>query len=462
MSISLIQSVFIIATLLILIGFKLICLTKSPQRGHLFAGIGLLIAVFATYTHPQVLSNYLLISLAMIVGGVIAFVFSSKIKLSDIPKMVTLYSGLGAGAVALITIIEISKLASLPEEAMSNSVNYAAIAATLIGSMSFSGALIAFARFQGLLKQPIQFPLHQWLNALVLVIAITFGIAIVLNGNQFEASFLLILVILALVLGVLNVLPLSDSDMPIIISLLNALTGLAVAFAGFVIALPVMMIVGMIVATACFILAIHIARAKNKSILSVMVGEQSSANDVNDLSASNLSEVSAADASMQMAFAKNVIVIPGFGMAASQAQAKLGDLHQQLKNKGVNVKFAVHPAAGRMPGHMNLLLNDAGIHYDDIYDLNTINDEFANTDVVLIIGGNDIANTSARNDQQSPIFGMQILNADQAKQVIVIKRSDGMGFSEIENPLFHNENTSMLYGDAHMVLTQVLNNIKSL
>lgn len=459
---SLIQAIYLVGTLLFIFGLKNVCSPVKSHSGLLLTGFGLLVTVIATYFYSQVLSNFIWISVAVITGGLIAFVLTKNASIADVPKMTALYSGMGAGAAAIIAAIGLSKLGATTPIAMTDTFKYIAVAGVLLGGLSFSGALITFARLQGLLKNPMHFPMHQWLNALLLVVAVTFGFAIIVNGEQFELSSLIILVILALVLGMFTALPIASSDMPIALSFIVALTGLSVGLSGYTIGIPAMMIAGTLVAAGCLVLTQQMAKSKNRSIAKVLFGESNFAYDNKDLIHEKLKEVSPEDASIQMAFAKKVIVVPGYGMAISQAQNKLIELSKHLNNKGVVVKFAIHPAAGRIPGHMNLLLADAGIPNDDIYDLEEINDDFASTDVVLIIGGNDIANTSARTDEQSPVFGMHILNADQAKQVIVIKRGDGLGYSNIENPLFYKENTSMLYGDAQTVLAKILSNIKSL
>ena len=309
----------------------------------------------------------------------------------------------------------------------------------------------------------IRFPMQQWINALVFVIALTFGIAIIMSGTQYEMSYLVIFFALSLVFGVLMTVPIGGADMPVVISLYNALTGLAVGFEGFVLENPAMMIAGIVVGSAGTLLTQLMAKAMNRPISNVLFsnfgdGGEGEATEVTG----SMKEIDSTDVAVMMAFAEKVVIIPGYGMAVAQAQHKVWELTKQLQERGVAVKFAIHPVAGRMPGHMNVLLAEAGVPYDIIYDLDEINDEFPTTDVVLVIGANDVVNPAARTDTSSPIYGMPILNADYAKNVVVVKRGKGTGFSGIENHLFFADNTRMLYGDGQAVASDLVTNIKEL
>ena len=460
MSNVIIETVYLIGVFLLVLGLKNMSSQATAQKGLTWAGIGMVLAVLITYFHHDVQSHYVWMTLAIILGGVIALISAKKAKMTDMPQMIALYNGMGGGAAAAIAAVELIKL-----EPMSDTVRCLAILGALVGCVSLSGSLAAYAKLQGHIKGSIRFPFQHWINALILVVSITFGLAIVLNGSQFEITSLILFYILALAFGVFMTIHFSANDLPIVISLFNTLTGLAVGFEGYVLSNTAMMIAGMFVAAAGVMLAKRMAIAINRPISQVLMGSFVDT-ETNDQSAINngelIKELSVNDAATVMAFSQNVIVVPGYGMAVAQAQQQVWEMSRLLKEKGVNVKFAIHPVAGRMPGHMNVLLAETGISYDLIHDIEDINDEFERADVVLLVGANDISNTSARSDETSPIYGMPILNADYAKHVIVIKRGSGTGFSGIENPLFYQENTRMLFGDALSVLTNIVTNLKKI
>jgi len=455
----LIQIAYFIGAFLFILGLKKMRSPMTAKNGLVWAGLGMLLAVIITYFHHEVKSHYLWMTVAIFVGGTLAYISAKKAKMTEMPQMIALYNGLGGGAAAAIAAIELIKL-----EPMSDTVKYLAVAGALIGSVSFSGSLVASAKLQGLIKKPIRLPMHQWGNALILVLAVTFGIAIVLNGNQFEVTSLMLFFTLSLTFGILMTIPMGDADMPVLISLFNGLTGLAVGFEGYVLANPAMMIAGLLVAATGLKLTTSMGKVMNRPISSLLFGSSSEVDrhGSSGLANGKMKELQSNDAAMMMAFSQNVIIVPGYGMAVAQAQHKVWEMSRLLKNNGVNVKFAIHPIAGRMPGHMNALLAEAGIPYDSIYDLDEINEEFNRTDTVLVLGANDTTNTSARSDQSSPIAGMPILNADKAKNIIVIKRGKGTGFSGIDNPLFYLENTGVLYGDAQSVLSKVVRDLKEI
>jgi len=309
----------------------------------------------------------------------------------------------------------------------------------------------------------IRFPMQQWMNALVFVLTLTLGLAIILSGNQYAIATLTIFFILALVFGVMMTVPIGGADMPVVISLYNALTGLAVGFEGYVLGNPAMMIAGVVVGSAGTLLTQLMAKAMNRPISNVLFSNFGDGGDGEAAEATgSMKEIDSTDVAVMMAFAEKVVIIPGYGMAVAQAQHKVWEMTKQLQERGVTVKFAIHPVAGRMPGHMNVLLAEAGVPYDIIYDLDEINEEFPTTDVVLVIGANDVVNPAARTDPNSPIYGMPILNADYAKNVIVVKRGKGTGFSGIENHLFFADNTRMLYGDGQAVANDLVGSLKEL
>lgn len=458
------QIIYFIAAFLFILGLKKMSSPATAQKGLIWSVIGMFMAVLITYSHHEVKSHYLWMTVALFVGGTLAYISARKAKMTEMPKMIALYNGLGGGAAAAIAAVELIKLETLLEP-MPETVKYLAVAGALIGSISFSGSLVAFAKLHGLIKDAIRFPMQQWVNALIFVVVATFGIAIILNGNQFEVTSLLLFFILALLFGILMTIPMADADMPVLISLLNAFTGLAVGFGGYVLSNPAMMIAGLLVAAAGIKLTFSMCKALNRPISYVLFGSFDEADTSirnSNLTNRRVRELQPNDAAMMMAFSQNVIIIPGYGMAVAQAQHKVWEMSKLLKANGVNVKFAIHPVAGRMPGHMNVLLTEADIPYDSIYDLDEINEEFVRADVVLVLGANDTTNPSARSDQSSPIFGMPILNADKAKNIIVIKRGNGAGYSGVNNPLFYLENTGVLYGDAQSVLSEVIRDLKEI
>ncbi|MEB8431143.1 NAD(P)(+) transhydrogenase (Re/Si-specific) subunit beta [Cocleimonas sp. KMM 6892] len=453
-----IQATYFLGALLFILGLKQMSSPVTARRGIVWAGVGMVLATLITYFHHEINHNYILMTVAIAIGGIIAFVSGKKVAMTDMPQMIALYNGMGGGAAAAIAAVVL-----IQQQPMSMTVQTLAVLGALIGTVAFSGSLIAFFKLQGILKGVIRFPMQQWINALVFVITLTFGLAIILSGTQYEMSSLAIFFVLALVFGVLMTVPIGGADMPVVISLYNALTGLAVGFEGFVLENPAMMIAGIVVGSAGTLLTQLMAKAMNRPITNVLFsnfgdGGEGEAAEVSG----SMKEIDSTDVAVMMAFAEKVIVIPGYGMAVAQAQHKVWELTKQLQERGVNVKFAIHPVAGRMPGHMNVLLAEAGVPYDIIYDLDEINDEFATTDVVLVIGANDVVNPAARTDANSPIYGMPILNADYAKNVIVVKRGKGAGFSGIENHLFFADNTRMLYGDGQAVASELVSNIKEL
>ncbi len=453
-----IQTVYFIAALLFILGLKQMSSPVTARRGIIWAGVGMLMAVLITYFHHELIHNVGWMTVAIAIGGLIAYVSGKKVAMTDMPQMIALYNGMGGGAAAAIAAVELVK-----QEPMSLTIQSLAVIGALIGTVAFSGSLIAFAKLQGLMRGVVRFSMQQWLNALVFVLALTYGLAIILSGAQYEMSTLTIFFILALVFGVMVTVPIGGADMPVVISLFNALTGLAVGFEGYVLSNPAMMIAGIVVGSAGTLLTQLMAKAMNRPISNVLFSNfgEGGGGEAAAVSGS-MKEIDANDVAVMMAFADKVIIVPGYGMAVAQAQHKVWEMTKLLQERGVTVKFAIHPVAGRMPGHMNVLLAEAGVPYDIIYDLDEINDEFPTTDVVLVIGANDVVNPAARTDPNSPIYGMPILNADYAKNVVVVKRGKGTGFSGIENHLFFADNTRMLYGDGQAVASELVSSLKEL
>jgi H+-translocating NAD(P) transhydrogenase subunit beta len=451
-----IQVSYLLTAFLFIMGLKRMSSPVTARSGILWAGAGMAVATLITFLYPG-LSNYGLIITAIAIGGVIAWVSGRRVAMTDMPQMIALYNGMGGGAAAAIAAVELYR-----GEHASMSVATLAVVGGIIGAVSFSGSLIAFGKLQGLIKRSIRFNGQQLLNVLILLGALLLG-ALVASGTNDSALVVTGLFALALILGLSMTLPIGGADMPVVISLYNALTGLAVAFEGFVLNNAAMIIAGTVVGSAGTLLTQLMARAMNRSLGNVLFSGfgDTGAVAAGGTVAGSMKPIEAADVGVMMAFADKVIIVPGYGMAVAQAQHKVWELCQLLIDRGVTVRFAIHPVAGRMPGHMNVLLAEAGVPYDLIADLDEINAEFETADVALIIGANDVVNPVARTDKSSPIYGMPILNADKAKNVVVIKRGQGAGFSGIENALFYLDNTRMLYGDGQAAVGQLIQAVKA-
>jgi NAD(P) transhydrogenase subunit beta len=400
--------------------------------------------------------NLALVIGAIAVGGTLAWVSGKRVAMTNMPQMIALYNGMGGGAAAAIAAVVLFG-------GSERNITHLTIAAIggFIGSVSFSGSLIAFAKLQGLITKSVRFSGQKVVNLAILLITLGLGAAVVAGLYDGPAAVSLFFGF-ALLLGIAMTLPIGGADMPVVISLYNALTGLAVGFEGFVLDNAAMIIAGTVVGAAGTLLTQLMAKAMNRSLANVLFanfGETSAAGGTALTGAQKTIEAS--DAGVMLAFSQKVIVVPGYGMAVAQAQHKVWELCQLLLEHGVKVKFAIHPVAGRMPGHMNVLLAEAGVPYELISDLDEINAEFDTADVALIIGANDVVNPDARTNSGSPIFGMPILNADKAKNVIVIKRGQGQGFSGIDNALFVLDQTRMLYGDAQSAVGQLIQAVKA-
>ena len=451
---ALIQASYLLTAFLFIMGLKRMSSPRTARSGILWAGAGMLVATLATLFYPG-MTNYPWILVAMGIGGGFAWVSGRRVAMTDVPQMIALYNGMGGGAAAAIAAVELYRGRS------SGAETALAVIGGLIGSISFSGSLIAFGKLQGLISRSYRFAGQQLINLLVLAVALLLGTLI---GGGFNASAQVVsaMFVVSLLLGVLMTLPIGGADMPVVISLYNALTGLAVAFEGFVLGNAAMIIAGTVVGSAGTLLTQLMAKATNRSLGNVLF---SGFGDTGSAAAGtvhgSLKPIEAVDAGVMLAFAQKVIIVPGYGMAVAQAQHKVWELTQILMDRGVSVRFAIHPVAGRMPGHMNVLLAEAGVPYDLIADLEEINGEFETADAVLIIGANDVVNPVARHDRSSPIYGMPILNADKAKNVIVIKRGQGAGFSGIENALFYLDHTRMLYGDGQSAVAALISAVKS-
>ncbi|WP_019591497.1 NAD(P)(+) transhydrogenase (Re/Si-specific) subunit beta [Thioalkalivibrio sp. ALE20] len=453
---------YFVAAVLFIVGLKQMSSPTTARPGIIWAGVGMLLATLITFVHPEISGgvNYTLIVLGIAIGGALAWWSGKKVQMTDMPQMIALYNGMGGGAAAGIGAIYL--LQATPETVTTTGLAIAVIG-SVIGSVAFSGSLVAYAKLQGLMKKTLNFPGQQLLNLVIIVLVVVLGFMMALGDGTIGGGTLFAFFVLSLAFGVLMTLPIGGADMPVVISLYNALTGLAVGFKGIVLDNPALMIAGIVVGAAGSLLTQLMAQAMNrplKNILFSQFGGGSSAAE--EEIEGTMKEIQANDAGIMMAYSSKVIIVPGYGMAVAQAQHKIWELTELLQKRGVDVKFAIHPVAGRMPGHMNVLLAEAGVPYDIIYDLDEINDEFKTADVAMVIGANDVVNPVARTNPDSPIYGMPILNADEAHNVICVKRGRGSGFSGIENHLFYAENNRMLYGDGQKVAAELVASVKAL
>ncbi|GHF57443.1 NAD(P) transhydrogenase subunit beta [Deinococcus metalli] len=446
---------YVVVAALFILGLKAMSSPATARRGIVWAGVGMVLATIVTFLTPG-LGNIGLMLLAIVLGGGAAWYLGRVVKMTDMPQMVAVYNGMGGGAAAAIAALEFARgevHGALPLTL--------AVLGSLIGSVAFSGSVVAFLKLQGVMKRAWRLPAQNTVNAALAAVVVLLGLLTVATGGT--PAVLVLFYVLALLLGVVLTSPIGGADMPVVISLLNAFTGLAVGFEGYVLGIPALIIAGIVVGASGTLLTQLMARAMNRPISNIiftpMTGEaQGGGSGV----AGTMRELSALDAAAMMRYAQRVVVVPGYGMAVAGAQHKVQEMAKLLEGAGVDVRFAIHPVAGRMPGHMNVLLAEAGVPYDKIFDLEEINADFPLTDVALVIGANDVVNPVARHDKASPIYGMPILDADRAAQVIVVKRGKGAGYSGIENELFYRENTSMLYGSAQQAIADVVTNLKGM
>ncbi|HWG11340.1 MAG TPA: NAD(P)(+) transhydrogenase (Re/Si-specific) subunit beta [Rhodanobacteraceae bacterium] len=480
---TLVEAIYFIAAFLFIWGLKRMSSPRTARGGIVWAGIGMAAAILATFLLPG-LHNLGWMAAAIVVGVVLSWIVGRRVAMTAMPQMVALFNGMGGGAAAAIGAVELIKFnrglqLAAPDTTPIQPEAWAAQVAThlstvelvlaflgvLIGAVSFTGSLIAFAKLQGWMDRRFVFPLQRWVNLAIFAVAVVCGVLALIagiEGHPFAWNLLTAFIVLALVFGVAMTLPIGGADMPVVISMYNAFTGLAVAFEGFVLQNEAMIIAGMVVGAAGTLLTQLMAKAMNRSLANVLFGNFGGGGGEAQEIAGSQKPVDAGDAAVMMAYAERVAIVPGYGMAVAQAQHKIWEFAKLLIERGVKVKFAIHPVAGRMPGHMNVLLAEAGVPYDLIADMDDINPEFPNTDVALVIGANDVVNPVAKTDPASPIYGMPILDVAACKNVIVIKRGKGKGFAGIENALFYADNTRMLYGDGQAAANELISALKTL
>jgi NAD(P) transhydrogenase subunit beta len=455
-----------------ILALKFLSSPKHARLGNQLGAIGMALAIVVTILWNPVLHSgntpgFILMGIGGLIGGAIGWFGARLVKMTAMPQMVALFNGVGGGAVALIAIVEFHQRIADVTGRLPLDVTVAIVISALIGSISFAGSMIAFGKLQGLVgDRPIVWPGQRIINILILLGAFGTGI-LILVGHQYQLEWLLLIEIaLALSFGVMFVLPIGGADMPVVIALLNAFTGLSASAAGFELHLNVLIVSGMLVGSSGSLLTLLMCRAMNRSLGNVIFGAfgQVQAGVGGGASSEGLSvrATTAEDVAIMLSYAHKVIIVPGYGLAVAQAQHDVRQLADLLTAKGVSVEYAIHPVAGRMPGHMNVLLAEANVPYTQLKEMDEVNPEFPQTDVSLVIGANDVVNPAARSDPSSPIYGMPILDVDKSKAVVVMKRSMNPGFAGIENHLFYEPETSMLFGDAKDSITKLIAAVKAL
>ena len=461
---SLLNIIYLIASVTFIVGLKMLSRPESARKGNLIAAGGMALAIVGTIflyetTDGSHLGNLPWMFAALIIGGVLGAVSSRKVKMTQMPEMVSLFNGMGGACAMLISLIEFNHIKGNEIELG----HYIAIVLGLvIGSISFAGSIIAYLKLSGKQKD-ISFKGQHIFNLILFAIIIAGAIITYNVKPEMAPTYFYVTFALAVLYGIFFVLPIGGADMPVVISLLNSLTGVAAACGGFLYNNKAMLTGGILVGAAGTLLTVLMCKAMNRSLLNVIIGNWGGKSTGSDSSeeGGHVKEVSLSDAAMLMSYAKKVVIVPGYGLAVAQAQHTCHELEKILTDKGVEVSYAIHPVAGRMPGHMNVLLAEADVAYEKLEEMEDANNNFKNTDVVLILGANDVVNPAAKNDPASPIFGMPILEVEQAKTVIVNKRSMKPGYAGIENALFFQPKTSMLFGDAKKVLQDLCAEVKA-
>ena len=449
---------YLITIACFVVSLKFLASPRHARRGNWVGGAGMLVAIGTTLMLEGI-ENWVLIVVGLVVGTVVGVVGARNVRMTAMPQMVAIFNGVGGGAAALVALSEWHNATGpVWDETVSIALS------ALIGSISFAGSIVAFAKLQELLSgRPIVFPAQNVVNIVVLVGAAGLGVAAVAGVE--EQWVLYTLIGLALLFGVMFVLPIGGADMPVVISLLNAFTGLAASATGFVLDSTVLIVSGMLVGAAGTLLTLLMAKAMNRSVANVIFGAfgqvQTGAGTARADDGRTVRATTAEDVAVQLSFARKVIIVPGYGMAVAQAQHDVRQLADVLEERGIEVKYAIHPVAGRMPGHMNVLLAEANVPYTQLFEMDDINPEFPQTDVALVIGANDVTNPAARSDPESPIYGMPILDVDKAASIVVLKRSMRPGFAGIDNELYLDPKATMLFGDAKESVLKLISAVKS-
>ncbi len=460
----LLEICYLLGSVSFIAGLKLMGHPKTARKGNLIGAAGMTIAILGTiFLHPNF--NPLIIALifaAIALGTVVGWRTAKKVPMTKMPELVSLFNGMGGACAALISIIEFYHSQHNASEVATNiGTTIAILGGMMIGSVSFSGSIIAFLKLNGTMKKPIRLPSYNILN--ILILGFTFLLAIYFAVANSSFAMLLFVFAFALLYGIMLTIPIGGADMPVVISLLNSFTGLAAAFGGFLYDNKIMLTGGILVGSAGTLLTLAMCKAMNRPLSNVIFGAFGGGGAAEGTETKGtIKDISASDLAVLLAYSKKVVIVPGYGLAVAQAQHAIKELEDLLESKGVEVKYAIHPVAGRMPGHMNVLLAEANVSYDKLVEMEEINPEFEQTDVVLVVGANDVVNPAAKTDPSSPIYGMPILEVDKAKHVVVNKRSMSAGYAGIDNLLFYNPKCSMFFGDAKKALTELIAEIKTL
>lgn len=457
-----IQLAYLLSSVLFILGIKMMGKTGTARKGNAVSSVAMLVAVSITLINQNILS-YTEIFIGILIGSAIGAYFSQKVAMTQMPEMVAIFNGVGGAASTFVAVSEYARIYTSPEH-LDPSIGISLLLSVIIGSVTFTGSYIAFAKLKGIMKGgSIRFTGQHQVN-LILFILLVVGAIMTLIDPQNE-MFIYAVILIALTLGVLTVIPIGGADMPVVISLLNSYSGIAAAATGFVLGNQVLIITGALVGASGIILTQIMCKAMNRSLVSVLLGgfgQTAPAGESGSGSEIVVKEIGVEESAMIFDAASSVIIVPGYGMAVAQAQHIVREMMELLEKKSIDVKFAIHPVAGRMPGHMNVLLAEANVPYDKLVEMEQINDEFSNCDVCLVIGANDVVNPAAKTNPGSPIFGMPVLNVEKAKTVIVSKRSMAAGYAGIENELFGADNCLMLFGDAKSTLTSVVTELKEM
>ncbi len=459
--------IYLIATITFVVGLKLLGHPATAKKGNLIAGAGMILAIIGTvFLHGlQVpIFIYVLLAAALLTGSLIGWLMAMKVKMTKMPELVSMFNGFGGASAMVIGLVEFMKNTQVDDaQKASASILATIMAAITIGAITFTGSLVAWAKLDGSMKD-IRLPNYNLLNNLMLMAIIAFSAYLVYTGSE-NMILVYILLLASLIYGYLFVIPIGGADMPVVISLLNSLTGISAAITGILYDNMVMLVGGILVGSAGLILTFAMCKAMNRSLGNVIFGAFGGDAIQGTGTAKTIGTVrktTASDAAVLMNYASNVVIVPGYGLAVAQAQHVIHELEEILTKKGVNVVYAIHPVAGRMPGHMNVLLAESNVSYDKLVEMDDINPRFPNTDVVFVVGANDVVNPAAHNDPSSPIYGMPILDVENAKQIIINKRSMNPGYAGIENELFYNQKASMLFGDAKSAIQSLISELKNM
>ena len=437
---------------------------RTARQGNMYAGIAMGLAILATFFHSSVNTNYIWIVLAMIVGGAPGYIMANRVQMTAMPQMVAIFNGLGGAASAFVGVGE-----ALGADSMGRGTLAAIALGTVVGSITLTGSFVAYAKLQGIIKGVPKLPIDRNILAFAVIGAlVVLTVLTIFAGSGTGGELLLVITfVVALAAGYQLVIPIGGADMPVVIAILNAFSGIAGILTGFALNLQPLIVAGTLVGASGLFLSLLMARAMNRSLTNVVFGSFGAAAVAGGASSGEAAEAkpvvetSADDAAVSLGYADRVIVVPGYGLAVAQAQHAVQELAAVLQERGVDVRYAIHPVAGRMPGHMNVLLAEANVPYEDLYEMDAINNEFSKADVALVIGANDVTNPAARDDPSSPIYGMPILKVDEAERVIVLKRGMSPGFAGVENELFHKPQTKMLFGDAKESLQKLISEVRN-